>query len=202
MHQFAGLLSVLLVVIGISRYVVAILSKKATPSQSTWWIFTCVSILILVTTLLSDTPNPSIWQLWIFAGTAFIIAVLSMFYGKSGWGFYDKACTVVAVCAIGIWIFLWNNPDATKIVLILAIIARFMGIIPTITKAYADPQSEDVIAWIILSSATLVNLLAVEVWDWQRWTIAAFPVYAVLECLPVIILILWPKLTGKKLRLS
>jgi hypothetical protein len=183
MHEVAGLTSVTLVLIGVGRYIFAIVSGKAHPSKSTWWIFT----------LLSDKPNPSIWQLWAFAITPLIIAILSVFKGQKGFGVYDKICMSIAGISILVWLALWNDPSATRIVLLLAILARFMGVIPTIIKAYQDPKSEDKIAWIILTSATIINLFAVKDWSLMRWTIAAFPIYAVIEAFPVLLLILFPK---------
>jgi hypothetical protein len=202
MHEIAALISVVMVVMGVGKYIMAVLGGKVKPSRATWWIFTGVSVLILITTLLSDKPNPSIWQLWIFAITALFVAVTSQFKGVKQFGFYDKVCVTIASIAIVVWLILWSNPNATKIVLLLGILARFMGVVPTIIKTYHKPDSEDMTAWIILTLATWVNLFGVQEWSWEHWTVAAFPVYAVIETAPVIFLILYHEATRKRFALS
>ncbi len=188
-HEGAALLSVAMVLVGVSRYIYATITGKASPSRATWWIFTLVSGLILASTLLSGKPNPSVWQLWTFLFTALLIAVLSLFKGQGGWGKYDKLCLTLAGISIAVWLLLLGNPNASRIVLLLTITARFMGIIPTFIKAYRDPKSEDVLAWSILTAATIVNLFAVKTWALADWHVFAFPVYAVIEAVPVFYMI-------------
>ena len=106
MYQLAGTLSVILVLVGVARYIAAICSGAAVPSRATWWVFTAVSILILASALASSQPSPSRWQLWVFAATGLPIAVLALFRGQPGFGVYDKACTGVALAAVVFWICL------------------------------------------------------------------------------------------------
>ncbi len=140
-HEAAGLLSVIMVFIGISRYIYATVTGKASPSRATWWIFTLVSGLSLASTLLSGKPNPSIWQLYAFLFTALIIAILSLFKGQGGWGLYDKICLSLSGLAIAVWLALLGQENASRIVLLLYIVARFSGIIPTYLKIYRDPHT-------------------------------------------------------------
>ena len=92
-----------------------------------------------------------------------IIAILSLFsqYGySSGLLKIDKVCLLSGILCIILWI-VFNSP---LIAFIGSIIVDFIGLIPTIKKAYFNPNKEDPVAWGIEMVAIIINALGISVW--------------------------------------
>lgn len=144
------------------KYIVSIFQGKTKPSRSTWWILTFVGILILF----SSNFIGAIENMWIqlsYIIGPLIIAILSIFprYGYStGLLKIDQICLLGGILCIGLWI-VFNSP---MVAFVGSIIVDFIGLIPTIKKAYFDPNKEDLVAWGITMIAVIINAVGISVW--------------------------------------
>jgi len=144
------------------KYILSIFQGKTKPSRSTWWILTFVGILILVSSY-SIGAKENIWIQLSYVVGPLIIAILSLFsqYGySSGLLKIDKVCLLSGILCIILWI-VFNSP---LIAFIGSIIVDFIGLIPTIKKAYFNPNKEDPVAWGIEMVAIIINALGISVW--------------------------------------
>ena len=143
-------------------YIISIFRGKTKPSRSTWWILTLVGILIFATSY-SLEATESMWiQISYIVGPLFI-AILSIFpkFGyKEGLLPVDKICLSGAVVCAMIWL-IFNSPF---VAFIGSIIVDFIGLIPTIKKAYTDPEQESPVAWSIETFASILNAIGITVW--------------------------------------
>ena len=171
---FAGLLSASAYVF----YIISIFNGKTKPSRSTWWILTIVGVLIF-TSSYSIGARENMWiQLTYMIGPLFI-AFLSL-NPKYGYGsqlsLTDKTCLVGAcLCAI-----LWILFDAPFVAFLGSIVVDFVGLVPTIKKAYVDPHEESLFAWTIEITASVVNALGITMWftlSDKNWIYASYMIF-------------------------
>lgn len=84
---------------------------------------------------------------------------------------FDVLCLLLA----GLGIVCWITTDNPVLVLYLYIGIKFLGLMPTIIKAYRYPKTENILAWTLSTFASTLNLFAISVWIPQ---IMAFPMYS------------------------
>lgn len=151
-------------------YIRSTLRGETKPSRSTWWILTLVGAMILIT-YYAEGARSTIWVPVAYVIGPFIIALLSLKYGEgSKWEPLDKICFSLAVISIAIW----YATSSAFIALILNIGIDFLGLIPTIKKAYLRPESEDRTAWTLESFAGVINIIAL---DSSKFSIIIYPIY-------------------------
>lgn len=138
-------------------YFRSILIGKTRPSTTTWFILTLIGSIIAFSHYLSGGHN----TVWIALSNVLgpgIVGLLSIKFGEKKHSYVDSVCLVGAFVCIVLW-YLFKQPFLT---LLLALVVDFFGMLPTLTKAYLRPLSEDLVPWITTASAGLFNILAVE----------------------------------------
>ncbi len=141
-------------------YILSILKGKTKPSRSTWWVLTLVGGLILWSSY-DLGATESFWIQLNYVLGPLIIALFSVRYGEGrGLSYLDKVCLFGALVSGLLWI-VFNSP---LVGFIGSIVVDFIGLIPTIKKAYLDPKKEDPGAWLLETIASIVNALGVTVW--------------------------------------
>lgn len=164
-------------------YILAILRGKTTPNRTTWFIWTVVSTISLLSYGASGADH-TIWFPISDAVAPLIVLILAIKYGEDAWTKLDQACLIV----VGISVFFWWLSGSALVGLCMNLIADAMGATPTIVKAYRRPASEDRIAWLIVFLATVINLGAIE--DWHSISIVVYPVYMLIN-IGIITALLW-----------
>ncbi|MCE9625606.1 MAG: hypothetical protein K8R69_09190 [Deltaproteobacteria bacterium] len=165
--KIAGALSFLAFV----PYIVSTLRGINRPNRATWIIWTAVGISLLASYAAAGARD----TLWVSgANLAAFIAVLaiSFKYGEGGWTRFDIGCLVAAALGFGLW-WWFDSPLPT---LYSGLFIDFVGALPTIRKAWANPESEDLLAWTMFCIANAINLFAIREWS---VVIASYPVYMV-----------------------
>lgn len=166
--MIAGVLSL----IGFVPYWWAIVQGQTRPNQATWWIWTIVGIIIAFSYRASGAQS-TIWVPITYVVGPFCTALLSIKFGADGWTKLDTICLV----GVGIGLILWGVYRSPYLTLGLNIGIDFLGAIPTIRKSIRDPYSEDLFSWLLFALANIINLVAVDRWEWQ---IILYPAYMVL----------------------
>ena len=143
-------------------YIISIVKGQTKPSRSTWWILTLVGFLIFMSSY-SIGARENIWIQLVYTLGPLAIAILSLnpkFGYGVGFSLLDKICFFSALIFGLIW-FVFNAP---LVAFLGSIIVDFIGIIPTIKKAYIDPKEEDKLAWILEFLASIFNALGITLW--------------------------------------
>lgn len=89
-------------------------------------------------------------------GTSLILILCLRGYGYPKYGWIEGVCTLLAIIAI----VSWQLTHQPLLAIIFAIIADLMASVPTVVKAYRDPQSEHPAGWFIVVSAAILGLLS------------------------------------------
>jgi len=175
---FAGGISLLAYVF----YIVAILKKTTKPSRSSWWIWTLIGLVIV----LSYHAVGATYTIWVpvsfFIGPL-IIAILSIWHGEgTGLETLDKVCLLGSIIGILLWVLF----DSAEIALFINIFVDLLGYIPTLKKTQKNPLSESKITWIIFTTGSILNLMAIE--DWVLH-ISIYPIYMFIMDIIMLLLI-------------
>lgn len=187
-HETLGIIAGILGVVGFIPYIISILRGKTRPNQATWFIWTLVGGLLAFSYLFEGDKN-TIWlPLGYFLGPL-VVALLSFRYGYSTWTRLDKICIIAALISLLPWL-LANNATGT---LLINVLIDSMGAIPTIVKAYREPETEDFTAWLIFLIANTIEVLAITDWNMT----VAYPIYLFLIAGIIIAFILKDKIKRK-----
>lgn len=167
-HEIAGIVAGILSLLGYFPYIVAILRGTTKPNRASWFIWTLVGGLLAVS-FAATGDRQAIWlPIGYFVGP-FITAILSIRYGYAAWTRLDTFCVIAAVVSIVPWILSKN----ALLTLYINLFIDATGAIPTLIKAYQEPETEDFTAWLIFFLGNTVELFAVETWNLS----AAYPIY-------------------------
>jgi len=150
-------------------YVYDILRGSTRPNRATWWIVTLVGCLI-ATSYWESGGRATIWIALTYIFSPLVIAVLSVKYGDGHWQALDRFCCLGALISVGVW---WLASSALA-ALSINMAMDFLGLLLTVVKAYSNPLTESKAAWSIAALASLINVLAIERWN---YAIAGYPLY-------------------------
>lgn len=179
--ELAGKAAGVMSVVAYAPYIVAILGGKTKPNRATWFIWTFVSFIMLISYYLSGARN-TIWLPLGYAIGSSVVAFLSIRYGEGGWTILDRSCLVGAGISIVIGLLL----KSPQVVLFTNILNDFFGMLPTIKKSYLRPQHENKFAWVIFFAGSVLNIIAIENWN---FSIATYPVFLFFETGIVVLLL-------------
>lgn len=132
-------------------------------------MLTVVGVLIVVSYYASGARE-TLWVPISYAVGPLIAFLLSLKYGEGGWAPFDRFCLLACFVSM----VFWKVSRSSEIALFSNILIDFFGLLPTIKKAYLDPESEDRIAWSVTSLSNFLNILAVGSWT---LVIGFYPVY-------------------------
>ena len=180
-RAIVGLAAGLLALTAYFPYVINALSGKNRPNRATWLIWNILG-LVLLGSYYSVGATDTIW-IPLFNQLGFLAVLLvSLKHGEGGWDGIDRWCLGGAALGLASWAA-FNSPLAA---LLISIAVDLFGAVPTLKKAYEDPEHEDRLAWIIFLAANTLNLFAV-----SQWTlgIASYPVYLFFLCLAMVIIL-------------
>ncbi len=110
------------------------------------------------------------WLALVYALIPLVVALVSIRHGEGGCSRLDRICIITA----GISIVLWLVFQRAVIALAINLVVDFVGLLPTIRKAYLRPDSEHRLAWTLAFSASAISLVAVAPWN---LSIAVYPIY-------------------------
>jgi hypothetical protein len=164
-----GLLAGVIGFLGFLPYIIGTLKGTTKPNKATWLIWAVMG-LIIAASYYSAGARESAYLPGAYAIGIFAVAALSLRFGEKGWTKLDIFCLIGAGAGLLAW---WaTNEPAFALYLTIAIDA--IGFIPTFRKAYAEPGSEDRLAWAIFLLADILNIFAI-----GEWTLASasYPVY-------------------------
>lgn len=150
-------------------YYISIVQGRSRPNRATWIILTVVGVLIAASYYASGARN-TMWVALAYTVGPFIAAILAFKYGEGGTTRFDIFCLVGCAASVVLWVL----ADTPLYTLVINIFIDFLGILPTLKKAFFDPLSEDALAWSVTTFSNLLNVFAIELWV---FSVAVYPLY-------------------------
>lgn len=161
---FQELLSMIagaLVVVAVIPYIRAIVRGKTKPSKASWVVWTLLSTITAAGMFQAGTIN---YQIPIVALGDSAILVLAFKYGTPGWRPVERWSLVAGMASIALWVATQDPLWA----IVISLSTNFVGALPTFTKLWSEPGSEDPTAWSIVTVSAILQTIAV-----SEWTVAA-----------------------------
>ncbi|HSA58639.1 MAG TPA: hypothetical protein VLJ37_03035 [bacterium] len=181
-HALSGIIAGALSFLAFVPYVLSTLRGRNRPNRATWIIWSAVGVSLLASYAAAGARE----TVWVAAANllAFLaVLALSFKYGEGGWTFFDGACLLGAAFGLALW-WWFDSPLPT---LFSGLFIDLVGALPTVKKAWNDPASEDLLAWILFCAANAVNLLAIRTWN---VAVASYPLYMVFITLVLVAILL------------
>lgn len=163
------ILSSLLVLASCPAYVVSIIKKETQPQRTTWFIFTFLCLIALISQALLG-GGESIYFLAFDTFDCALIFALSLKYGIGGYSKTELFAVLVAAVFVTISIAV-NNPLVS---LFGAIAADIIAATFTLQKVYKNPESEAYLGWLLVGTAAMLSVLTIQQ---PRFEIILFPLY-------------------------
>ncbi len=165
----ASLATLLLVIASDITYVRGIFLGQTKPSRSSYWVWTLVQAMTVVSFGFSGgslgvTLNAA------YAFGFLLYAFLSLKYGEGTWGRIDTICLSLALVA-GL---AWYLTRSSEIAVYILLAADVIGAIPTLIKSWHRPENEDLWAWILSTVASFTNIFAITGFDFASWDLVFF----------------------------
>ena len=176
-----GLLGSVFTIICFVPYIISILQGQTKPNRATWWVWAINGSILSLGNLAAGadyTMLPIICPVI----AQWCIAILSIKHGDGGWNRLDRRCLI----ASGISFILWRILNYDLIAIILPLLIDILAALPTLKKSYYEPETEDLLTYILYTVGGLFAVLAVTRWTFE---IAITPLY-ILCINAVIVLIL------------
>ena len=160
--------------LGYFPYAKRIIAGKESPEQATWLIWTLSNALIFLSYFVLGART-TIWvPLGYLIGSAFI-TVLSLIYGKHGWGLLEKVALMVAILTSIRWVYF----DRPLLALVLNVAIGLPAYGRIMRELLMDKTvRQDLAGWSLYFIGAVLNLLAVDNWN------------AVIATLPILLVIM------------
>ena len=158
---FMGILAGVISLLAYVPYIASIIRRKTVPSRTSFWILFFVGLVTLLAYKESGASNTLFFLIGDLVG-CFLIALLSLLYGKDGTQTFDKLCFFGAIVSLGLWFFFQEHPS---VALVSSLSVEFVAMIPILKKAYLNPFEEDITAWLLSFVAAVMNIYAIETWS-------------------------------------
>lgn len=151
-----GITATVISVIAFFPYLRDIFRKKTQPHSYTWLIWTILQVTGVVAMF---NNGAGIGALALTVGAVFCgyIFILSLKYGTKNITLFDIICLIGALTAIAVYLFL-HNPVLS---VILITVTDFVGFLPTLRKAYAEPYSETLSLYVLGVVWSAFNIIAI-----------------------------------------
>lgn len=180
-HELAGYLSGLLILISFAPYIRDIFLNKTKPERASWLIWAILGSI----SFFSQFAKGASYSLLLTGAQAvgdFFIFLLAIKYGLGGLLKRDIVALVGAIVGLSLWYI--TKEAATALFIVIFIDA--MGAVLTVIKSYESPTTETISSWVFTCIAGFLACIAV---GSLNFILLAFPAYICLASFAVLLAI-------------
>ena len=169
--------------IGSGRYIWLTLRGRVQPNRVTWFLWALAPMIAFAAELQQGVGLQSI--LTFMVGFGPLLILIASFVGRrSTWKLtrFDMTCGVLSLLGLALWAVTRHGDVA----IIFSILADGLAAVPTIVKAYRDPESESSLVFSLACVNSLLTLATVDTWTLGH---IGFPIYIFLVSAILVLLI-------------
>jgi predicted membrane channel-forming protein YqfA (hemolysin III family) len=165
-------LSVLVSLAGAFTYIKDTLKGKTKPNRVSWFVWAAAPLVATAAALSAQADFWATIRIFMSGFVPLLIFIISFVNPKSYWKLtkFDFICGGCSIVAIGLWMI---TKQPILAILLLAVGDCFASI-PTITKAWKNPETESGLTFVAGFLATLLILPSIKVWNIEN---SAFQIY-------------------------
>ncbi len=182
-QKWIGIIAAIVSTAAYFPYAKAILTSKGQvhPNQASWIVWAVVDWSVFFSSIAAGVYQTA-WVFLAFAVGSTFIAILSLRYGDSYWSKLDVFCLITSAVAF----VMWKTTNTPETAIFLNIFVAIVGSIPTFTKSWSEPESEDKLTWAIFLVGGVLNVMAIKTFDWKD---AAPPIAVALVQMAIVVLV-------------
>lgn len=155
-------------------YIHAVLQGRARPSRVTWLVSGTAGWIAVISQIGQGVGLPAVLAGVVAVVPTLILGASFIQRGSTWTTTLDRVCLAAALCGVGV---LLTVSGAAAIV--AAMVVHALGAIPTLRKAYLQPESE---AHVAFTAGMLNATLTLGTLDEFTFAAAAFPLYFLAMC--------------------
>lgn len=165
-------LSVIVSVAGAYAYIRDTLKGKTKPNRVTWGMWVLASLTRTAAALSADADLWATTRIFLGGFLPLLTFLASFLNPKSYWKltWFDFLCGAFSVLALIVWLTI-NSP---RIAVLLAVVGDIFATLPTIRKAWTNPETETGFAYIAGFLSILLIIPSIPDWNIEN---SAFQVY-------------------------
>ena len=158
-------------VIGSVHYSLSTVRGRVRPNLVTWSMWAAAPLIGFFAQLDSGVGLPAVPTLAAGVGPLTVVATgLITRHNLARLGLSDLLCAVISVITLAFWLGLKNAPLAV----FLAVMADATAALPTIRKAWREPDSENLLFYVLVGVGATLTLLTITTWEPTSWAFAAY----------------------------
>lgn len=174
-------------------YVVDTFKGKAKPNRVSWLLWMLAPGIAFAAELSQGVGLQSLLTFAVGFGPLLVL-IASFVNRKSFWRVtrFDLICGAFSVLALIAWLLTGKG----NLAIILSIVADLLAALPTLVKAYKNPETESYNTYLGASIGAIITLFTFRYWTFANY---AFPVYIAITMGLIVVLVIAPDLRLKKL---
>jgi len=177
---------------GAATYIIATLKGQTRPNRVSWFMWALAPMVATAAMLVQGVGVGALTTFMSGFGPL-LIFIASFINSKSYWKLssFDLVCGALSLLGL----ILWAITRTSNIALLFSILADGLAVLPTLRKAYLEPESENYTAFILSGIASLITLLTINTWTLEYY---AFPLYLLTACASITVVGLYRSYKLKK----
>ncbi len=187
------IVSTILYLYGSSTYLIDTINGKVKPNKVSWSMWAFAPLIAFAAQIKQGVGIQSLMT-FLAGFIPLLVFIASFLNKKSYWKIekFDLACGLFSIVGL----ILWYITKIGNIAILFSIISDATASIPTITKSWKYPETENYKLFLFASINAAVNLLTLKTWDFAHYS---FSLYIFILCAIVAVLIKFK--LGKKFQL-
>jgi len=156
-----------------SVYIRSMFKGQTKPNRITWLMWT-IAPLVATAASVSNGVSWAVIPVFMSGFCPLLVFTASFFSKKAYWKLstFDYLCGILSGLAVVLWL-ITSNPN---LAIIFAIAGDALAAVPTLTKAWHNPETESAWPFIIGTFSPLTSFLTAATWAFSE---VAFPAYLV-----------------------
>ncbi|KKS98104.1 MAG: hypothetical protein UV73_C0003G0046 [Candidatus Gottesmanbacteria bacterium GW2011_GWA2_43_14] len=174
---------VILSLVGGLKYLIDTVKGKTQPNKVTWFLWALAPLIAFAAEMKEGVGMQSLMT-FIVGFNPLMIFLASFINRKSTWKLssFDIICGGLSVLGL----VLWQITKVGNLAIALSLAADGLAGVPTIVKAYRAPETESDLLYLLTGINAIITLATIDNWNFAHF---AFPVYILLLCLLLFILV-------------
>jgi hypothetical protein len=172
-------------------YIRSMFTGGTKPNQVSWLMW-AIAPLIATAAALSSGVGWAVLPVFMAGFSPFLIFTASFFVKKAYWKLstFDYVCGALSGLALVMW---WLTKDP-NVAIVFAIASDALASIPTLTKAWTNPETESVWPFIVGVFGAVSSLAVATLWTFSEY---AFPSYLIIVNIMVLLALYNRQLTSQ-----
>lgn len=151
------------------------LKGKTKPNRVTWGFWAVIPMIAFAAQIKQGVGLQALTT-FIFAFNPMVIFLASFANKKAYWrlGTLDYICGAVAFLGVTLWLVTGHG----NLAIFFAVVADFVASLPTMVKAFKNPETENPNPFLAALITSFITLLTIQTWTFAYY---AFPLYIFLN---------------------